>query len=74
MQGGCPHTPACPGSQATDRDAARMSSHYPEQGWARLCNGVLVFEDTGELLPDGHTVGPRRPLPLPQYTGAGAVA
>ncbi|MET9191210.1 DUF5999 family protein, partial [Streptomyces tendae] len=23
---------------------------YPEQGWSLLCNGVLLFEDTGELL------------------------
>ncbi|MFH9744597.1 DUF5999 family protein, partial [Streptomyces anulatus] len=29
-----------------------------------LCNGVLVFEDTGELLPDGRIVAPHRPLAL----------
>ncbi|MGW1711594.1 DUF5999 family protein [Streptomyces sp. NPDC002206] len=27
-----------------------------------LCNGVLVFEDTGELLPDGQIIAPHRPL------------
>ncbi|WP_329594545.1 DUF5999 family protein [Streptomyces sp. NBC_01005] len=26
-----------------------------------LCNGVLLFEDTGELLPDGQIVAPHRP-------------
>ncbi|MCT9094213.1 DUF5999 family protein, partial [Streptomyces sp. ASQP_92] len=26
-----------------------------------LCNGVLVFEDTGDLLPDGSIVAPHRP-------------
>jgi Family of unknown function (DUF5999) len=26
-----------------------------------LCNGVVLFEDTGELLPDGSVVPPRRP-------------
>ncbi len=48
-----------------------MAAH-PEQGWSLLCNGVLLFEDTGELLPDGRIVAPRRPtdaigsvLPLP---------
>jgi hypothetical protein len=25
----------------------------PEQGWSLLCNGVVLFEDYGELLPDG---------------------
>ncbi|MBV9098593.1 MAG: hypothetical protein JO079_11095 [Frankiaceae bacterium] len=36
-----------------------MSSH-PEQGWSLLCNGVVLFEDTGELLPDGQAVAPRQ--------------
>ncbi|MFE4631524.1 DUF5999 family protein [Streptomyces mirabilis] len=26
-----------------------------------LCNGVLLFEDTGELLPDGQIIAPHRP-------------
>ncbi|WP_436843904.1 DUF5999 family protein [Streptomyces sioyaensis] len=30
-----------------------------------LCNGVLLFEDTGELLPDGQIVAPCRPLAPP---------
>ncbi|MBB4763382.1 hypothetical protein BJ971_003938 [Actinoplanes digitatis] len=33
---------------------------FPEQGWSLLCNGVIVFEDTGELLPDGSTIEPHR--------------
>jgi len=37
-------------------------AHHPEQGWSLLCNGVLVFEDTGELLPDGQIIAPHRPL------------
>jgi hypothetical protein len=35
-------------------------SCHPEQGWSLLCNGVIVFEDTGELLPDGSMVSPHR--------------
>jgi hypothetical protein len=42
-------------------------AHHPEQGWSLLCNGVLLFEDTGELLPDGKIIAPHRPL------GAGKV-
>ncbi len=26
-----------------------------------LCNGVIVFDDGGELLPDGRAVAPDRP-------------
>jgi hypothetical protein len=37
-------------------------AHHPEQGWSLLCNGVLLFEDTGELLPDGQIIAPHRPL------------
>jgi hypothetical protein len=34
-------------------------AHHPEQGWSLLCNGVVFFEDTGELLPDGRVIAPR---------------
>jgi hypothetical protein len=33
---------------------------HPEQGWSLLCNGVVLFEDSGEILPDGHCVHARR--------------
>ncbi|MFJ7412840.1 DUF5999 family protein [Streptomyces sp. NPDC098077] len=56
----CGHQPPCPSADASDRDAARLTSHHPEQGWSLLCNGVLLFEDTGELLPDGQIVAPHR--------------
>jgi hypothetical protein len=36
--------------------AARVVSRHPEQGWNLLCNGVVVFEDCGEILPDGRCV------------------
>ena len=38
-----------------------LLAHHPEQGWSLLCNGVLLFEDTGELLPDGQIIAPHRP-------------
>jgi hypothetical protein len=56
----CRHTPPCPPAEAPDRDAAHVVSAHPEQGWSLLCNGVVVFEDFGELLPDGSCLGARR--------------
>jgi hypothetical protein len=56
----CSHNPPCPDATAVDRDAAHVTASHPEQGWSRLCNGVIIFEDTGELLPDGRTVAPHR--------------
>src|ERR1700709_2124963 len=56
----CQHIPTCPGSQDAAREAARVVSSHPEQGWSLLCNGVILFEDTGELLPDCSTVNPHR--------------
>jgi hypothetical protein len=62
----CHHLPACPSASAADHDAARLMCAHPEQGWSLLCNGVVLFEDTGEILPDGSTVAPHRPLPRPR--------
>jgi hypothetical protein len=53
----CQHSPACPDAASPDHDAARVVSSHPEQGWSLLCNGVVVFEDTGEILPDGRPAG-----------------
>jgi hypothetical protein len=49
----CTHHPACPTADEIDWWAARSITGHPSQGWALLCNGVLVFEDHGALLPDG---------------------
>ncbi len=60
-QTGCQHFPLCPASDAPDHDAARVVASHPEQGWSLLCNGVVVFEDTGEILPNRTCVAPHRP-------------
>jgi hypothetical protein len=52
----CRHFVPCPAATAPDRLAARMVASHPEQGWSLLCNGVVVFDDDGELLPDGSVV------------------
>lgn len=57
----CPHTPVCPAADAADHDAAHAVAYHPEQGWTLLCNGVVVFDDTGELSPSRLTVAPHRP-------------
>ena len=57
----CTHEPVCPPATAPDREAARTVAAHPEQGWSLLCNGVLLFEDTGEILPDGQVIAPHRP-------------
>lgn len=56
----CQHQPPCPSADSSDREAAHLVAHHPEQGWSLLCNGVLLFEDTGELLPDGQVIAPHR--------------
>ncbi len=56
----CSHLPPCPSIDASDRDAAHVLVSHPEQGWSLLCNGIVLFEDFGELLPNGQCCGDRR--------------
>lgn len=49
--GPCRHQPRCPDALAPDRSAARSVASHPDQGWNLLCNGVVLFDDGGELLP-----------------------
>ena len=52
----CVHTTPCPDASSDARDLAAVVSSHPEQGWSLLCNGVVLFDDDGELLPDGRAV------------------
>jgi hypothetical protein len=61
----CQHQPPCPRAEAADRDGARVIAAHPEQGWSLLCNGVVLFDDTGELLPNGRIIAPHRPAARP---------
>lgn len=54
----CQHQPTCPAANAPDHAAARAVARHPEQGWSLLCNGVVLFDDSGELLPDGQPIDP----------------
>ncbi len=56
----CQHAPPCPTAHAPDREAVRIIAGHPEQGWNLLCNGIVQFDDTGMLLPDGTVIEPHR--------------
>jgi hypothetical protein len=52
------------GARVSARSASwtpRLVAAHPERGWSLLCNGAIVFDGTGELLPDGRGVLPHRP-------------
>jgi hypothetical protein len=64
----CQHQPRCPQWPEPDRLAARVVADHPDQGWSLLCNGLIVFDDGGELLPADRALTPDRPAlaePLP---------
>jgi hypothetical protein len=52
-----------PDGLAHDRSGARTIASHPMQGWSLLCNGVVVFDDGGKLLPGGRAVPSPSPLP-----------
>ncbi|MBT3162751.1 hypothetical protein HTV80_06470 [Streptomyces sp. Vc74B-19] len=53
----CAHRTSC---DPTDSPAPHVVAAHPEQGWTLLCDGSIVFDDTGELRPDGRVVAPHR--------------
>jgi hypothetical protein len=48
-----------------DRDAAHVVAAHPEQGWSLLCNGVVLFDDFGDLLPNGKATPAARWTAMP---------
>ena len=47
------HT-SCPCATDARCWTAHVVADHSEQGWCRLCNGVIVFDDGHYLTPDGH--------------------
>lgn len=41
--------------------------NHTEQGWSLLCNGVVIFGGTGELLPGGAFIAPHRPTDIAAF-------
>ncbi|MCI3271771.1 DUF5999 family protein [Streptomyces cylindrosporus] len=60
----CSHQPSCPSSDAR---VPHIVAAHPEQGWSLLCDGAIVFDDSGELTADGRIVAPHR-LPVERLT------
>jgi len=56
----CGHQPPCPSADSRDGETARTVVAHPEQGWSLLCNGIVVFDDTGGLLPAGEVIPSHR--------------
>ncbi len=50
----CDHQPACPSIDEADCCRAHVVADRSDQGWCRLCNGVILFDDGHYLTPDGH--------------------
>jgi hypothetical protein len=44
----------CPGAEASDCWTAHVVADHLDQGWAKLCNGVILFDDGFFIAPDGH--------------------
>ena len=66
----CSHPKACPDAASEARDLATVVSSHPEQGWRLLCNGVVLFDDDGELLPDGRAVSDHHTCLAPELVEA----
>jgi anti-sigma regulatory factor (Ser/Thr protein kinase) len=57
------HQPPCPAGDGSDHQAACLVSFHPEQGWALLCNGWVIFNVASELLHDQRSIrSDRRPV------------
>jgi hypothetical protein len=50
--------PECPTADADMACSAHVVVPHPEQGWCLLCNGVVLFDDGGAIMPNGSTRDP----------------
>ena len=56
----CRHNPPCPAASSSNPCSAHIRAAHHEQGWCLLCNGVILFDDGGAILPGGLLVEPPR--------------
>ncbi|WP_198680639.1 DUF5999 family protein [Lentzea terrae] len=54
----CQHEPQCPAAADPRGPWAEIVVAHPEQGWYLLCNGIVLFDDGGMMLPDHRVVAP----------------
>ncbi|WP_306811457.1 DUF5999 family protein [Nocardioides daeguensis] len=52
----CDHSPECPAAGDPDCCTAHVTADHSEQGWCRLCNGVILFDDGAYLTPEGRAM------------------
>ena len=65
------HQPTCPAAHGhTSPVAGCTVAAHPEQGWSLLCNGVVLFDDGGYLLPATTTSSPASTTPATQPVAA----
>ena len=50
----CTHSPQCPTASDANCCSAHVQADHSEQGWCKLCNGVILFDDGLYLDPQGH--------------------
>ena len=62
------HQATCPAADGPISPVAACTvAAHPEQGWSLLCNGVVLFDDGGYLLP---APGAASIAPAPQPVAA----
>ena len=49
----CHHMPACPDARSDACCTAHVVADRSAQGWSRLCNGIILFDDGHYLTADG---------------------
>lgn len=54
----CQHEPQCPAAADPRGQRAEIVVSHPEQGWYLLCNGIVLFDDGGLMLPDHSVIAP----------------
>ncbi len=54
----CAHR-TCPDAQASNAWTAPVVADHLEQGWAKLCNGIILFDDGIFIAPGGQVASIR---------------
>ncbi len=49
----CTHSPRCPEAGDANCCTAHVLVDHSEQGWCKLCNGLILFDDGLYLDPEG---------------------
>jgi hypothetical protein len=58
----CEHIPCCPAAESTRPCGAHVTASQPDQGWCPFCNGIVLFDDGGAILPGGLVLAAGSPL------------